>query len=133
VVGIYPQHLLDEASAIMQFLSIEQLADAKVGKLSGGEKQRVAIARTMLQKPAIIFADEMASNLDFKTAGEVMDNFLELRRKMDLTLIMTHHNPDFAKIYSETIHVMIDGKITATVPAAEFDKDFIALRGIEPI
>jgi len=133
VVGLYPKDILDEAHATMQFLGIGHLANTKVGKLSGGEKQRVAIARTMLQEPAIIFADEMASNLDFKTAGEVMDNFLELRRKMDLTLIMTHHNPDFAKMYSETIYVMMDGKITATVPAAEFDKDFIALRGIEPV
>lgn len=133
VVGLYPKDILDEAHATMQFLGIGHLANTKVGRLSGGEKQKVAIARTMLQEPAIIFADEMASNLDFKTAGEVMDNFLELRRKMDLTLIMTHHNPDFAKMYSETIYVMMDGKITATVPAAEFDKDFIALRGIEPV
>ncbi|MEM2759583.1 MAG: ATP-binding cassette domain-containing protein [Nitrososphaerales archaeon] len=121
--GLYPATIIDEAYGTMQLLGIEHLSNTKVGKLSGGEKQRVAIARTMLQRPAIVFADEMASNLDLKAAGDVMERFLEIRKEMGLTLIMTHHNPEFAEMHSETVHLMMNGRIVSSIPASSLNRD----------
>jgi len=132
MLGFYPKDVLDEAYGIMERLNIDHLVHTKVGKLSGGERQRVAIARTMLQKPSIIFADEMAASLDLKAAHEVMDNFLDIRKEMGLTLIMTHHNPEFAEMYSEITHLMMNGKIVSSIPASSFNKDnLIKMYGLE--
>lgn len=119
----YPKELLEEANDIMNMLGISHLAQTKVKKLSGGERQRVAIARAILQRPSIIVADEMTSSLDFKTAINVMDTLIDIRKKMGLTLLMTHHNPDIAKMSSETIYIMRDGAISKEVPASDIDRE----------
>lgn len=119
----YPPEILEEANEIMNMLGISHLAQTKVKKLSGGERQRVAIARAILQRPSIIVADEMTSSLDFKTALNVMDTLIDVRKKMGLTLFMTHHNPDIAKMSSDTIYIMRDGAIYKEVPASDIDRE----------
>ena len=118
----YPNELLEEANGIINMLGISHLVQTKVKKLSGGERQRVAIARTILQRPSIIVADEMTSSLDFKTALNVMDTLIDIKKKMGLTLFMTHHNPDIAKMCSDTIYIMRDGTISNEVPASEINR-----------
>lgn len=123
LINLYPQEILDEAEETMNMLGISHLSNTKVKKLSGGERQRVAIARTLLQRPSIIVADEMTSSLDFKTALSVVDTLIDVKKKRGLTLLMTHHNPDIAKICSDMIYIIRDGMMFKEVPAAEIDRE----------
>lgn len=123
LLNSYPSDILNEASEIMNMLGIFHLAQTKVKKLSGGERQRVAIARTLLQRPSIIVADEMTASLDFKTALNVTDTLIDVKKKMGLTLFMTHHNPDIAKMSSDMIYIMRDGSVFKEFAAADIDRE----------
>ena len=79
-------------------------------KLSGGEKQRVAIARSLINNPPIILADEPTGNLDSKAGDEVMAIFDRLHRKEGKTIIVVTHDPDVAALSEKIIH-MKDGEI----------------------
>ncbi|MFH1593045.1 MAG: phosphonate ABC transporter ATP-binding protein [Candidatus Woesearchaeota archaeon] len=85
--------------------------DERVSNLSGGEKQRVAIARTLSQEPEIILADEPISNLDPKLMKEIMDLLKYLCTERKITLIMSLHFLDFVKRYSSRILGMREGRI----------------------
>ena len=123
LLGAYPEEITKEAYEIMNMLGISQLAQLKVKTLSGGEKQRVAIARTIIQKPSIIFADEMTASLDFKTASEVMGILTGIKEKTGVTLVMTHHNLEVAKRYSKTIFIIRDGKMLKEILASDLDRE----------
>lgn len=123
LVNAYPPEILAEAAEAMNMLGIAHLAQTKVKMLSGGERQRTAIARAILQRPSIIVADEMTSSLDFKTALSVMDTLLDVRERMGLTLLMTHHNPDIAKMSSDVICIVREGTVVKEVQAAEIDRE----------
>ncbi|MBI2006112.1 MAG: ATP-binding cassette domain-containing protein [Nitrosopumilales archaeon] len=123
ITGMYPSQLVDEVYELMYTLKVTGLKDTKIKNLSGGEKQRVAIARTLIQKPSMILADEMTASLDFKAAVAVMDIFSEIREKIGITLLMTHHNPDISKKYSDTIFIMNNGRIENCILSKDIDKD----------
>ncbi|WKT58012.1 ATP-binding cassette domain-containing protein [Candidatus Nitrosotenuis chungbukensis] len=125
ITGMYPKDLVDDTYSLMYDLKISHLKDIKIKKLSGGEKQRVAIARTLIQKPLIILADEMTASLDFKAAVTVMEIFSEIKKKMKITLLMTHHNPDIARLYSDNVLIMMNGRIEKNIPANEITADTI--------
>lgn len=79
-------------------------------QLSGGQQQRVAIGRALVNKPAIIFADEPTGNLDTKTESEVLNLLKESQKKYNQTIIMITHNMDIAK-YADKIIKIEDGFI----------------------
>ena len=89
--------MVDQFDKLVALLGIEPLLDRLPGSLSGGEKQRVAVARAILNSPQIILADEPTGNLDESTANEVMDMFLSLCAERGTALLLITHNPDFAK------------------------------------
>lgn len=126
ILGMYQKDILDEVYSLLYELKLSHLKDIKVKKLSGGEKQRVAIARTLIQKPSVIFADEMTASLDFKAAAAVMEIFTEIRKKKGITLLMTHHNPDITKMYSDTVFIMINGRIDKKIESKEINKETIS-------
>jgi len=78
--------------------------------LSGGEKRRVAIARALMQKPTILLADEIVSELDYVTAHEIMDLVADAQKRMNLTAIMVHHDMQLALEYANRVAVIKDGQ-----------------------
>ena len=95
---------------LLDLLSISKKADCKAGELSGGEQQRVAVARALINSPSIILADEPSGNLDTKNANELHNLFLELNKKTSQTIIIITHNKDLAQLAHRTLEIK-DGKI----------------------
>jgi len=79
-------------------------------QLSGGQQQRVAIARSLVNQPALILADEPTGNLDSRTSVEVMEIFQRLNRERGITLVLVTHEPDIAE-YAQRVIVFKDGRI----------------------
>jgi putative ABC transport system ATP-binding protein len=86
-------------------------------QLSGGQQQRVAVARALVNNPALILADEPTGNLDSRTSVEVMEIFQRLNRERGITLVLVTHEPDIAE-YASRVVVFKDGKIKKDSPVA---------------
>ncbi|WP_372587667.1 ABC transporter ATP-binding protein [Marivirga salinarum] len=102
---------LERAKELMKILGIEQRSHHKPGQLSGGEQQRVAVARALMNKPSIVFADEPSGNLDSKNAEELHSLFLKLRDEFGQAFVIVTHNKELATISDER-HEMKDGKLS---------------------
>ncbi|HOI26291.1 MAG TPA: ABC transporter ATP-binding protein [Paludibacteraceae bacterium] len=98
------------AMELLNFLNIAERANHKPNELSGGEKQRVAVARALMNKPDVIFADEPSGSLDSKNKGELHKLFLNLKDDFGQTLVIVTHDPELASISDRVIH-MQDGVI----------------------
>jgi len=98
----------ERAQALFQKLHISHRVGHKPAELSGGEQQRVAVCRSLMNQPAVIFADEPSGNLDTKNAQELHELFFELRAEFNQTFVIVTHNESFAKMADRTL-VMQDG------------------------
>ena len=92
-----------------KLLGIEKLLKKYPDSISGGERQRVAVARSLINGPKILLADEPTGNLDSKNEQIIMDLFKKLNKELGLTIILVTHNNDFAKI-SNKCFTLKDGK-----------------------
>ena len=101
---------IDNAKKILKLVGLQGKAERKVYMLSGGEKRRVAIARALVQKPEIILADEIVSELDHVTAREIMNVLAEAQATMKLTAIMVHHDLQLALEYADRVAVIKEGE-----------------------
>ena len=106
----FPEHEIQEAKKILKLVGLSGKESRKAYMLSGGEKRRVAIARALMQKPTILLADEIVSELDPVTAREIMDLILDAQKKMNLTAIMVHHDMTLALEYANRVAVIKEGK-----------------------
>ena len=91
-------------------LGLADRMENKPNQMSGGEQQRVAVARALINKPDIIFADEPTGNLDSANAKELHQLFFDLREKFDQTFLIVTHNEELAQLSDRVLH-MKDGKI----------------------
>ncbi len=106
----FPEHEIKEAKRILNLVGLSGKEDRKAYMISGGEKRRVAIARALMQKPTILLADEIVSELDYVTAHEIMDLIAEAQKRMNLTAIMVHHDMQLALEYANRVAVIKEGK-----------------------
>ncbi len=104
----------ERSMKILEALGIVDKATQKPINLSGGQQQRVAIARSLVNNPAIILADEPTGNLDTKTGEDVFDMLKTLSRKFKRTVIMVTHNPELAESTDRSILIR-DGRIDRDV------------------
>ena len=90
---------------LLESLGLEKRLDHLPGELSGGELQRVVIARALINKPAILLADEPTGNLDTRRCNEIGEILQDLNRKEGITIIMVTHNPDLAKMSGRIVEL----------------------------
>jgi len=98
------------ALELLNYLGLSDRLDHKPGQLSGGEKQRVAVARALVNDPLVVFADEPSGNLDSKNQEELMDLFVDLRKQFNKTFVIVTHDQYLAEKADRTIHI-VDGVI----------------------
>ena len=97
------------AAELLEYMGLTDRADHKPSEMSGGEKQRVAVARALINNPSAVFADEPSGSLDSKNKEELHKLFFDLRDKFGQTFVIVTHDPELAKITDETIYLR-DGK-----------------------
>ncbi|MDR2511815.1 MAG: ABC transporter ATP-binding protein [Bacteroidales bacterium] len=101
----------EKALSLLDFFGLKNRSTHRPSELSGGEQQRVAVARAMINNPKLIIADEPSGNLDSKNAQELHNAFFELRQNFNKTIIMVTHNEALAKKSDINLH-LIDGEIS---------------------
>lgn len=100
-----------EAVRLLEYLGLGHRINHKPNELSGGEQQRVAVARALINKPAIIFADEPSGNLDTVSAENLHQLFFDLRKEFGQTFVIVTHNEEFANMADRKL-IMVDGLIS---------------------
>jgi lipoprotein-releasing system ATP-binding protein len=108
--GMSSDKAMRKAKETLAFLGLAERASHKPSELSGGEKQRVAVARALINDPAVIFADEPSGSLDSKNKEELHQLFFDLREKLGQTFVIVTHDEGLAQLTDRTIH-MVDGRI----------------------
>ncbi len=118
IAGKSKSEAKERAMELLRFMGMEERASHKPNELSGGEKQRVAVARALVNNPAVIFADEPSGSLDSKNKAELHQLFFHLRDRFGQTFVIVTHDEQLAKTTDRTIE-MRDGLLYAPdAPAA---------------
>jgi len=105
----------EKAKELLTLLGLPERLENKPNQMSGGEQQRVAVARSLINNPAIVFADEPTGNLDSSNAKELHQLFFDLRNKFNQTFLIVTHNEELAQLSDRVLH-MKDGKIIPPIP-----------------
>lgn len=109
------------AKELLDFLGLSHRYNHKPNELSGGEQQRVAVARALINNPSIIFADEPSGNLDSESADNLHKLFFELREKYNQTFVIVTHNEELANLADRKL-VMVDGNFTQKEESIEWQE-----------
>ena len=110
IQGVSSGEASRKAKETLEYLGLAERASHKPAELSGGEKHRVAVARALINNPAVIFADEPSGSLDSKNKEELHQLFFDLREKLGQTFVIVTHDEGLAQLTDRTIH-MVDGQI----------------------
>jgi len=110
IAGRGKREVAEKAAGLLALLGLSGRVENKPQQLSGGEQQRVAVARALINQPRIIFADEPSGNLDSANARELHHLFFDLRKQFNQTFLIVTHNEELAQMSDRILH-MKDGKI----------------------
>ncbi|WP_273112257.1 ABC transporter ATP-binding protein, partial [Hoylesella shahii] len=105
IAGKKKSEAMQRANELLDFLGLTDRANHKPAELSGGEKQRVAVARALMNEPAVVLADEPSGSLDSKNKAELHQLFFDLRDKFGQTFVIVTHDEELAKLTDRTIHL----------------------------
>ena len=108
--GVARKERLTKARKLLEQLGVSDRADHLPTELSGGEQQRVAIARSLVNDPDLLLADEPTGNLDSKTGKQIMELLAKLNEEQGMTVVLVTHDPAIARYAQRTIHIF-DGKV----------------------
>lgn len=111
IAGHKQSEIKKRAKELLDFMGLSGRASHKPNELSGGEKQRVAVARALMNEPDVIFADEPSGSLDSKNKAELHQLFFDLRDKFGQTFVIVTHDEELASLTDRCIHI-VDGRIT---------------------
>jgi len=111
--GLFPGGEIDKAQAALDLMGIAHKSSEPVFRMSGGERQRVAIARTLLQHPRVVIADEFASDLDLALASEILTRIKRAAEQEEITLIMSMHRIGLARQFGDEVVALNHGEIAA--------------------
>jgi lipoprotein-releasing system ATP-binding protein len=109
--GMHHTEARRKAKEMLALLGLADREEHKPAELSGGEKQRVAVARALMNDPAVIFADEPSGSLDSRNKEELHQLFFDLRNRLGQTFVIVTHDESLAQLTDRTIH-MVDGRIS---------------------
>ena len=110
IAGRKTKEVQENALSLLELLGLKDRAEHKPGELSGGEQQRVAVARALINNPSIVMADEPTGNLDSANAKELHNLFIDLRNRFQQTFLIVTHNEELAQMSDRILH-MKDGKM----------------------
>ena len=110
IAGVGQKEATASALELLDFMGLTDRAGHKPNELSGGEKQRVAVARALINHPAVILADEPSGSLDTHNKEELHQLFFDLRNRFGHTFVIVTHDEGLARITDRTVH-MVDGEI----------------------
>ena len=110
IAGVGQKEATASALELLEFMGLTDRAGHKPNELSGGEKQRVAVARALINHPAVILADEPSGSLDTHNKEELHQLFFDLRNRSGQTFVIVTHDEGLARITDRTVH-MVDGEI----------------------
>ena len=114
IAGVSQREAKQRAQELLEFMGLNDRASHKPNELSGGEKQRVAVARALINKPAVILADEPSGSLDSRNKEELHQLFFDLRDKFGQTFVIVTHDEQLASITDRTIHLK-DGMLESPI------------------
>lgn len=110
IAGKNNKEVEKRAAELLELLNLKDRGEHKPGELSGGEQQRVAVARALINNPSVVMADEPTGNLDSANAKELHNLFIDLRNRFQQTFLIVTHNEELAQLSDRLLH-MKDGKI----------------------
>ena len=112
IAGGDEKELKRKATELLKLLGLEERLDHKPSELSGGEQQRTAVARALINSPSLVFADEPSGNLDSKNASDLHELFFKLKKELGHTFVIVTHNMEFASMADRKLE-MKDGVIVS--------------------
>lgn len=115
IAGKGQQEAKSAATEILDFMGLSDRVGHKPNELSGGEKQRVAVARALINHPAVVLADEPSGSLDTHNKEELHRLFFDLRNRFGQTFVIVTHDEGLAQLTDRTIH-LVDGEISNNIP-----------------
>jgi len=110
IAGRKKKDVVNRAQELLQILGLSERLENKPQQLSGGEQQRVAVARALINNPSIVMADEPTGNLDSANAKDLHQLFIDLRKQFNQTFLIVTHNEELAQMSDRIVH-MKDGRI----------------------
>jgi len=120
IAGTRKKDVEEKAQTLLKTLGLENRLENKPQQLSGGEQQRVAVARALINNPSIVMADEPTGNLDSNNAKELHQLFIHLREEFNQTFLIVTHNEELAQMSDRILH-MKDGKMQSPLNPPEGD------------